>query len=1267
MSFHHAYHKAKTYGGLPGAVLLFLLVLLTFSATPAIAADFELTINGGTATNPPSLGQAVTDINTAGVGGAGQYQEEVELIINTDVVETADTAGGLDPLYFIHGAPSAANPTAVGANGGFKSVTISGGTGDRKVIGYDDDPAITTRNRVIEIINVSGTGSGITLKNLEITGGNLTDTTLPTNETYLGGGGLYLGAASGSTKYTTPGGYAETITLSNILVTKNSVDLAIDNTGGNEMRAAIGGGAFIDATNYATNRVGGNIAFTGASFTENSVTMSSSTANGGTGSSSFGGGYRIKNAAEFTHTGGEVSKNSVKTINGSHAAGGGIAIDDFTQKATLTNLTIKGNIAEVDGRGNITGPSKALGGGLYTLYHTTNHITKLELFVTGNNQYFTFSENQTIATGANADAYGGGAYLNGNTHATFTLVNFDKNTATSDAGEARGGAIGQGFHLTSTDAVLKITGSASGYYSLFTENKADGKTGAYGGALYVSSDSVIDTTGFSKNTATADEAAGGAIYNLGEITLDKTVFEENAATMKAGGTSAHGGALYSANDIAATDSSFSKNTATGSQAYGGAVYAGTDSSFTGGVMSENKAVGDNTTGTGLGGAIYGVGLVKLNTYNVTANEATGDTARGGAIYAVGNVELADTSLTGNKAVGTTTSEGGAVYMSTDVAGGGKLTLSASTDKTVSISGNLAGADSNSFHFGGNGTSNGVLEVKGDGAINLLDPMKVAMTGGTFTLDKTTGTGTLFWAGVNTFDAAGGSTLDLKSGTTMLSKDFQAVGAATGGDFTVNIDGTWGFDGSRYDDGVNPSVAMFDYTAVTGIKDFTIAGATNIDIDMSSELVDGTFKYLVADGYGAFADQTFTSAHLDSVLGNDGTADQIWLTTNYTSIYTGLINASDPNTKSAIATGKLPDLFRELDEDQRALLTSSTDVFDSVTPGWFMNHMSVGRSIITSGAETALRYGVGMGVITDPDHNETAMVSSERGLAYLAPSGFHNGPRFWAGYLGDFDRLDSNGGYHGYKSDRNGLVFGLNYDFGRASSIGIYGGYTKSKTKGKGVVAEVDSDVGHVGVIGRVSPFATLPRLSFLGDAGYTFGKNDTTRGVGGLTTTGEFDQKYYTVGLGAEYSARFGKAFVAPYASMRYIHLKQDSFTETGVMASTMDDMDEDAFTSRLGARFGFDIDTRAGVFTPSVDVAWRHEFGDRQFTTNAMYQGIPNPTVFRVKSTQTDRDSVEIGAAIRANFNMEDKKLGMNIGYNLNAGSNRTNHSVYVGFDLSF
>lgn len=168
--------------------------------------------------------------------------------------------------------------------------------------------------------------------------------------------------------------------------------------------------------------------------------------------------------------------------------------------------------------------------------------------------------------------------------------------------------------------------------------------------------------------------------------------------------------------------------------------------------------------------------------------------------------------------------------------------------------------------------------------------------------------------------------------------------------------------------------------------------------------------------------------------------------------------------------------------------------------------------------------------------------------------------------------------------------------------------------------------------------------------------------------SGSFDQDIYTAGLELEYAINFAcNGHFTPFVAARYSHVDQDGFTETGVMSARIEDFDGDQFHTKLGAALGYDFQMGNGTVTPSLSVAWRHEFGDRDYSTNTTYN-VANPIRFTQRSVKYDRDSADIGASIRTVMDIGGgKKLGVNVGYNLNIGSNQKNHSLYAGFDIGF
>lgn len=1221
--------------------------------------------------DPDTLANAVDKANAAAAGGLS-YLNVVEIGVGAD--QTAPSGSGGGPLYLVFGGPDPDDPTNLAGGGGMRSFKLTGTGGGYVVLGFDQDAE--NRNRVLEIINVSGLDSAVAVSGVHIANGALT---AAGGAASVGGGGMHIGsAAGGGVKYATAGKHADSIAVSATKVSGNTVALTANAAG--DMRAAFGGGAYIDATAYVdgngnpVNKAGSTVVFSNVAFENNSVSVDSSANAGGTGSSSFGGGFRVKNAKKFTYTDGEISGNTAKTISGSLAAGGGMAIDDYTLAAELKNLRVSGNTALAENAGLAAGGvAKALGGGLYALHDGTDG-DKLSLGVSA----ATFEKNQAKATGDNVDAYGGGAFLGGGAEAAFSGVEFLSNEAASEKGAAGGGGVGQasGLALSFADSV-------------FSGNKASGKTEAWGGGVHSTGTLTVSHSTFAGNEASGDVARGGGIHALGAATLgNDSLVRENKAT---GAAEARGAGVYAAgtldisstlfekNEASAADLArggglfaagaatldavrFAANTAKGGAARGGGAYVGAGGDLTGIEFIGNNAAGGTS---GQGGGLFTAGGVAVSGGLVSGNAAAGDSARGGGVYATGNLALEDTDVTDNLATGDADAHGGGVYMDTGFAGGGGLTLKAGADSVVAVSGNKANGVADGVHFGGSGLSNGVFTVDADalGEVRLLDPVTVRMTdAGSFAFNRA-GDGLLRWGGANVFETVGGSTINLASGETYLTADFTAAAEGTGS-FTVNLGGVFAFDGSR-----DKELALFTFSGGAGDV-LTVDDDIVIKVDFSSELLGGTLTYLLADNYAGLPDGIAAGPHVwedtESVVTVDGDG-KVWLTSTGKTVYQHLIAGADPNTRAAIDSGAMSEAFRDLSSEQRALLTSGAYHFNNFTPGWYMNMALAGQETLISGAETARRHGLGKTAFPPSDGPDVGETVSEGGLASLDAAS-ESGTRVWAGYLGDFDRVDSRGGLHGYKANRHGFIAGFNYDHARVGSIGLYAGYSRGRFKSRDVAAELESDTGHAGVIGKISPLREVPEFTLYADAGYTFSDNEGHRGAGALRTDSEFDQKYYTIGLEAEYSARLGGAFLGPFLSARYTSVQQEAFSERGPMAADVEDVDGHSLATRLGASAGFDVRTGMGVVTPSLSVAWRHDFGDRQFSSNASFRSAATPVSYRVRSLKLNRDSVDIGAAVRARLNdAGDRPMGVDIGYNLNSGGGRKAHSLYVGFDLGF
>ena len=1233
--------KKKQRNGWGKKLITFSLAAVVGLAAHATAGDvaYDVTgLQGGTDQNitngsDPILSDAMTDINAAVEAGRSVDNETYEAVVTIDIGNN-QTAGGTTVTggyWNLHGTDDGApNYTNIG---GFKDVTIRGRSANDKTVLQGG----SANNELLRVYHVDG---DLTVENIKVTGGK-----------YAGGdsaegAGMNLGA-DGTTNEQKA---ADTITLKNIDADSNSIVITGNTAGGNAFGAGI-------AVNALGVDGGGNldghsaVAFENVNLTGNTISFTNSA--GGLDASIRGGGARVGYSESFTYAGGIVSRNTVAltivdTPSGKspHAAGGGLSIDGAAgvmKKIEITGVAFSEN---------------------------------------------TVTMNNNIATGVDPDTYarGGAVYI-----ATTGL-------ATND-----GIAIGSAASATSFSKNAAIAAS--------TSNK---RAHAHGGALFMFLNDLnasVTNVSFSENYAksTAGQAAGGAIgvqknggTNAGTLTLANVTFTGNYAD---GSTDAFGGAVNSYNNAAhaITNGNFSGNYAkAGDNAYGGAVsfLAGGANTITGGRYEGNHATSTGAAGTARGGAVYSAGgsLAIENAVldgNYAEADSAGGTAQGGAIHMdQGSLTLTDSSVVNNRVSGYA-AEGGAIFMNTESATAAALELQASAGKTVTIAGNKTnGVSKSAIYFGnangGGSNANATFDLTGAGHIELLDPLKVDMDNGqNFTMNKTN-TGSFKWNGVNTFTADGGTAaVNLSGGRVYLGSTFTAQGGSAGTAFQVNLTniGELSFDLSR-----DRNVALFDFSNANAGNSMTVTGATQINAGAGRAIASFNNKeYLIVKDY----------AGVNGLI-SDGTTNGFYIANGqYVSV--GSVYTQGNNLYAGISFRSPLESYRNSRNGMYALDHMVTSPWgqanisnaevaaiyanaNNVTPELYMQQAFVMIDGVDRTARSAVEYGLRQphrsqvaldGAFSSPRPRGRApgYVDGAPGVQYdgayprlMDCSYARGGIRIWTGYVGDWKKVDSHGGYNGYKVDRNGFLLGVNYDFDTFASVGVYGGYTHSKTRSRNASAEVKSDSGHLGAMARLSPLADRA-LSLYGDVGYHFSNNDSRRNLGHWSASGSFDQDVFTIGLGAEYAFNLGGINLTPHAELRYFGIEQDDMSESGSSATATDvkGFDKDALNTRLGVEVSKDFVAGGMVVSPSINVDWRHEYGTRRYSGRANYYDPAGPIPFNVSSSPADRDSMDIGAAVKALKNFGGTKVGFNLSYNLNLSRRSDTHSLYAGVEVGF
>ncbi len=226
---------------------------------------------------------------------------------------------------------------------------------------------------------------------------------------------------------------------------------------------------------------------------------------------------------------GKIDNITNSTFQNNHAE----AKNGYTTGGAISNQAANGNIKLIDNTKFInnslkSGAGFAYGGALASM-------KQIDMITDS-----VFSQNKAETTAAQI-ASGGAIYTTGNGKiGTIQNTEFSDNSVVSGK-DAYGGAI------TAITSINKISNSS------FSRNSIKGVGNAYGGAIYNNSNNanlvLIDSTQFDSNKAVSDTkaAAGGAIANFAAIGKIRNVSFTNNKIQ--GATVAYGGAIYTNKDL----------------------------------------------------------------------------------------------------------------------------------------------------------------------------------------------------------------------------------------------------------------------------------------------------------------------------------------------------------------------------------------------------------------------------------------------------------------------------------------------------------------------------------------------------------------------------------------------------------------------------------------------------------------------------------------------------------------------------------------------
>jgi len=124
----------------------------------------------------------------------------------------------------------------------------------------------------------------------------------------------------------------------------------------------------------------------------------------------------------------------------------------------------------------------------------------------------------------------------------------------------------------------------------------------------------------------------------------------------------------------------------------------------------------------------------------------------------------------------------------------------------------------------------------------------------------------------------------------------------------------------------------------------------------------------------------------------------------------------------------------------------------------------------------------------------------------------------------------------------------------------------------------------------------------------------------------DYAGQQYSALLGGGYTLSKGALAFTPLASLQYMHLRLNSYTETGAGALNLhvDGQQFDLLQSGLGFKMEYPLKLKSNTFIPEVHFKWLFDFiGDKQQTTSTFSGGGAS---FRTSGFAPERISYNAG-----------------------------------------
>lgn len=240
---------------------------------------------------------------------------------------------------------------------------------------------------------------------------------------------------------------------------------------------------------------------------------------------------------------------------------------------------------------------------------------------------------------------------------------------------------------------------------------------------------------------------------------------------------------------------------------------------------------------------------------------------------------------------------------------------------------------------------------------------------------------------------------------------------------------------------------------------------------------------------------------------------------------------------------------------------------------------------------------------------------------------------WVQGLFNKAKLDDTSKSKGFDSKTYGTALGVESKVSEDVKLGI--GYAYSKTDIDGFMRDTDVKTHTAILYGEYKPNNWYVNAI----ASYGWSDYDEKKNVAGVGVKADWDVESFALQMMTGYDMYFNGFGVTPEAGLRYIHVKQDKYTDTAGQSVKSDD--SDIVTGVLGAKIAKSYNLSNGMLlTPEFKAAMTYDIShDNSKSTVTLVNG----SSYSVTGKPLNRFGVELGAGITAELN---DNVELSLGY---------------------